>query len=129
MSQEEVNKQQEEEKKEGEAAGVEQEQEMEEKPKEKKYYEYNGKSLRPNLINHDMTEDDIELAYELAFESLKKFGTEKVMAEYIKDEMDKRIEPEWQCVIGKDFSVAFSHEIENFVFFQIEDIYFLFYKL
>lgn len=97
--------------------------------KEIKYYLYKGEPIRPTLINHDMADDQIELAYSLAFQSLEKFGAEKVMAEFIKEELDKQIEPEWQCVVGKDFSVAFSHEIENFVFFQIEDMYFLFYKL
>ena len=65
----------------------------------------------------------------MGFSALEKFTAEKEMSEYIKAEFDKEFEPDWQIVIGKDFSVAFSFEIENFVFFQIEDIYFLFYKL
>ena len=96
---------------------------------EEKTYEYNGKMIKPTLIKSDM---DIEMrirAYELAFESLSKYVAEKEMSEFIKANFDREFEPEWQCVIGKDFSVAFSHEIENFVFFQIEDFYFLFYKL
>ena len=76
-----------------------------------------------------MQEDQVKEAYNLALEALKSYGNEKIMAEYVKEQLDKKYEPEWQCVIGKDFSVAFSHEIENFVFFQIEDMYFLFYKL
>ena len=70
-----------------------------------------------------------EKCFDLAFESLMKYRAEKEMSEFVKDNLDKEYEPEWQCVIGKDFSVAFSFEIENFIFFQIEDTYFLFYKL
>ena len=65
----------------------------------------------------------------MGFSALGKYTSEKEMSEYIKNEFDQVFEPDWQIVIGKDFSVAFSFEIENFVFFQIEDIYFLFYKL
>ena len=42
--------------------------------------------------------------------------------DYIKNTFDELFEPDWQIVIGKDFSAAFSFEIENFVFFQIFEI-------
>ena len=74
-------------------------------------------------------EDIKDKAFEMGFEALNKYTAEKEMADYIKNEFDILFEPDWQVVIGKDFSVAFSFEIENFVFFQIEDIYFLLYKL
>ena len=102
--------------------------EKKEKP-EDKLYDYNGKKIKPNLLKSDITDDIKEKAFELGFSALSKFTAEKEMSEFIKTEFDKLFEPEWQIVIGKDFSVAFSFEIENFVFFQIEDIYFLFYKL
>ena len=104
------------------------EEEKKEKP-EDKLYDYNGKKIKPNLLKSDITDDIKEKAFEMGFLALGKFTAEKEMSEYIKNEFDKLFEPEWQIVIGKDFSVAFSFEIENFVFFQIEDIYFLFYKL
>ena len=104
----------------------------EEKNKERpedKLYDYNGKRIKANLLKSDITDDIKEKAFEMGFLALGKFTAEKEMSEFIKSEFDKLFEPEWQIVIGKDFSVAFSFEIENFVFFQIEDIYFLFYKL
>ena len=104
------------------------EEEKKEKP-EDKLYDYNGKRIKPNLLKSDITDDIKEKAFEMGFLALSKFTAEKEMSEFIKNEFDRTFEPEWQIVIGKDFSVAFSFEIENFVFFQIEDIYFLFYKL
>ena len=104
------------------------EDENKERP-EDKLYDYNGKKIKPNLLKSDITDDIKEKAFEMGFSALGKFTAEKEMSEFIKNEFDKCFEPEWQIVIGKDFSVAFSFEIENFVFFQIEDIYFLFYKL
>ena len=108
------------------------EQTEEEKNKERpedKLYDYNGKRIKANLLKCDITDDIKDKAFEMGFEALKKYTAEKEMADFIKSEFDKLYEPDWQIVIGKDFSVAFSFEIENFVFFQIEDIYFLFYKL
>ena len=104
------------------------EEEKKEKP-EDKLYDYNGKRIKPNLLKSDITDDIKEKAFEMGFLALSKFTAEKEMSEFIKNEFDRTFEPEWQIVIGKDFSVAFSFEIENFVFFQIEDIYLLFYKL
>ena len=106
----------------------EKEEEKKERP-EDKLYDYNGKRIKANLLKSDVTDDIKEKAFEMGFLALGKFTAEKEMSEFIKIEFDKLFEPEWQIVIGKDFSVAFSFEIENFVFFQIEDIYFLFYKL
>ena len=104
----------------------------EEKNKERpedKLYDYNGKRIKANLIKSDITDDIKDKAFEMGFEALKKYTAEKEMADYIKNEFDILFEPDWQVVIGKDFAVAFSFEIENFVFFQIEDVYFLLYKL
>ena len=106
----------------------EKEEEKKERP-EDKLYEYNGKRIKVNLLKSDVTDDIKDKAFEMGFEALNKYTAEKEMADYIKTEFDNSFEPDWQIVIGKDFSVAFSFEIENFVFFQIEDIYFLFYKL
>ena len=96
---------------------------------EDKLYDYNGKRIKANLLKCDVTEEIKDKAFEMGFDALKKYTAEKEMADFIKNEFDNLFEPDWQIVIGKDFSVAFSFEIENFVFFQIEDIYFLFYKL
>ena len=104
------------------------EEEIKEKA-EDKLHQLNGKLIKPVLLKCDITEKMKEKCFDLAFESLMKYRAEKEMSEYVKDNLDKEYEPEWQCVIGKDFSVAFSFEIENFIFFQIEDTYFLFYKL
>ena len=104
------------------------EEQKKERP-EDKLYSYNGKMIKPNLLKSDVTDDIKEKAFEMGFLALTKFTAEKEMSEFVKSEFDTLFEPEWQIVIGKDFSVAFSFEIENFVFFQIEDIYFLFYKL
>lgn len=105
------------------------EEETKEEKEEVKLYEYNGKHIKPKLVNSDVTNNIKNRAFALGFDALNKFTSEKEMSEYIKEIFDNEFEPEWQIVIGKDFSVAFSFEIENFIFFQIEDYYFLYYKL
>ena len=96
---------------------------------EDRLFEYNGKMIKPKLVRSDISDEMKERAFEVGFEAVKKFMAEKEMSEYIKNIFDNEFEPEWQVIVGKDFSVAFSFEIENFVFFQIEDCYFLYYKL
>lgn len=88
-----------------------------------------GKEIKPNLIKHDLTEEMKDRAYDLAFVSLEKFAVEKDMADYIQTNFDEVYEPSWQCVVGKDFAVSLSHESENFIFFSIENTYFLLFKV
>jgi len=39
-------------------------------------------------------------AYDLAFESLKKFSVESDMADYIRNKFDQEFIPSWHCVVG-----------------------------
>ena len=68
-------------------------------------------------------------AFDLAFESMKKYSVERDMADYIKLKFEEEYSKEWQCVVGKDFAVSLTHESENFIFFSIESIHFLLFKL
>ncbi len=92
-------------------------------------YNLDGKELQPKLVKQDITEDLKKKAYDLAFESISKYSVERDMANYIKSKFDEEYTPEWQCVVGKDFAVSLTHESENFIFFSIENTYFLLFKL
>ncbi|GFE53715.1 dynein light chain [Babesia ovis] len=61
------------------------------------------------VVKHvDMDEPTRKLALELAAEAMEKFKIEKDIAAYIKKEFDKRFEPTWHCVVGRNFgSVPF----------------------
>jgi dynein light chain LC8-type len=96
---------------------------------ENRSYILDGKELKPNLVKNDINEEMKSRAYDLAFRSLEKYSVEKDMADYIQSKFDEEFLPSWQCVVGKDFAVSLSHESENFLFFSIENTYFLLFKI
>ncbi len=96
---------------------------------EEKSFHLDGKDIKPLVIKHDFTDDMKVRAFEFAFESLEKFSVEKDMADYLKQKFDNEFCASWQCIVGKDFAVSLSHESENFLFFSIENCYFLLFKV
>lgn len=63
-------------------------------------YSLNGKQITPSLIKHDIPEDLHKRAYEIAFNSLKKYTAERDIAEYVKKIFDQEFLPSWQCIVG-----------------------------
>ncbi len=98
-------------------------------PEDEKVFELDGKEIKPGVHKYDFTEEMKDRAFVLAFESLEKFMVEKDMADYIKQKFDEEYYPVWQCIVGKDFAVGLSHESQNFIFFSIENTYFLLFKV
>ncbi len=96
---------------------------------EPKTFSLDGKEIRPSLVKYDITEEMKARAYDLAFQSLEKYSVERDMSDYIKSKFDEEFLPSWQCVVGKDFAVSLSHESENFLFFSVENTYFLLFKI
>ncbi|KAK1934692.1 putative dynein light chain 1 [Babesia divergens] len=77
--------------------------------------------IRPEtVIKHvDMDEPTKKFALELAAEALEKCKIEKDIAAYIKKEFDKRFEPTWHCVVGRNFGSYVTHEKNCFIYFYI----------
>ena len=98
-------------------------------PEEGKVFQLDGKEIKAKIIKSDITEEMKERAIELALVSLEKYSVEKEIADYIKEKFDEEYYSSWQCVVGKDFAVSLSHESENFLFFSVENSYFLLFKI
>ena len=47
----------------------------------------------------------------------------------IKNYFDKKYEPNWHCIIGKNFQVSFSHEEETYILIRIGKITILLFKM
>jgi dynein light chain LC8-type len=92
-------------------------------------YDLNGETVTPTLHKLDIQEQMKKRAYDLAVESMQKFSVEKDIADNVKEKFDEEFLPSWQCIVGKDFAVSFSHESENFLFFAIDNMYFLLFKI
>jgi dynein light chain LC8-type len=62
------------------------------------------------IKNADMAEDMQQDAIEIANQALDKYQLEKDMAAYIKREFDKKFQPTWHCIVGKNFGSYVTHE-------------------
>eukprot|EP00828_Plagiopyla_frontata_P004082 TRINITY_DN1139_c0_g2_i4.p4 TRINITY_DN1139_c0_g2~~TRINITY_DN1139_c0_g2_i4.p4 ORF type:complete len:119 (+),score=31.73 TRINITY_DN1139_c0_g2_i4:157-513(+) len=65
---------------------------------------YMGMADRKAVIkNADMAEDMQSDAVDCANQALEKFNIEKDIAAFIKKEFDKKYNPTWHCVVGRNF--------------------------
>ena len=46
-----------------------------------------------------------------------------------KEFFDKKYQPNWHCVVGKNFYSSFSHEEKTYIFFSVGQISVLLYKV
>ncbi|OAE32775.1 hypothetical protein AXG93_374s1020 [Marchantia polymorpha subsp. ruderalis] len=72
-----------------------------------KLVEKSGILERKAIIkNADMTEDMQQDAIECATQALDKYNVEKDIAAYIKKEFDKKYNPTWHCIVGRNFGAT-----------------------
>ncbi|KAL2635420.1 hypothetical protein R1flu_006899 [Riccia fluitans] len=84
--------------------------------KMEKIVEKSGILERKAIIkNADMTEDMQQDAIECATQALDKYNVEKDIAAYIKKEFDKKYNPTWHCIVGRNFGSYVTHETKHFV--------------
>lgn len=53
--------------------------------------------------NADMSEEMQQEAVDCATEAMEKYNIEKDIAAHIKKEFDKRYNPTWHCIVGRNF--------------------------
>ena len=80
------------------------------------------------LKNYDMQQDLREDAFVVAKEALNKFSIENEIACFIKEEFDKRHNPTWHCVVGRNFGSYVTYDSQHFIFFYLGQIAVLLYK-
>ncbi len=54
---------------------------------------------------------------------------EAEVSRQMKEFFDKKYQPNWHCVVGKNFYSSFSHEEKTFIFFSVGQISVLLYKV
>jgi len=62
------------------------------------------------IKNADMEENMQRDAVDIAAQALDKFNIEKDIAAHIKKEFDKKYNPTWHCVVGRNFGSYVTHE-------------------
>ena len=70
--------------------------------------------------NADMSEDMQQDAIECTTQAMEKFNIEKDIAAYIKKEFDKKYNPTWHCIVGRNFGSYVTHETKHFIYFYMD---------
>ena len=53
---------------------------------------------------------------------------EKDIAAYIKKEFDKKYNPTWHCIVGRNFGSYVTHETKHFIYFYMGQVAILLFK-
>ncbi|KZP01854.1 hypothetical protein CALVIDRAFT_474724 [Calocera viscosa TUFC12733] len=75
-----------------------------------------------------MSEEMQAEAIEITSKALEKFAIEKDIAAYIKREFDRRYQPTWHVVVGKNYGSYVTHETKHFIYFYIRSLAILIWK-
>ncbi|KAL0485058.1 dynein light chain [Acrasis kona] len=78
--------------------------------------------------NADMPEEVQNDAILVAQQALDKFSIEKDIAAYIKKEFDRKYNPTWHVVVGRNFGSYVTHETKHFIYFYLGQIAVLLFK-
>lgn len=80
------------------------------------------------IKNADMSEDMQQDAVECATQAMEKFNIEKDIAAFIKKEFDKKYNPTWHCIVGRNFGSYVTHETKHFIYFYLGQVAVLLFK-
>eukprot|EP00657_Telonema_sp_P-1_P011980 TRINITY_DN795_c0_g2_i4.p2 TRINITY_DN795_c0_g2~~TRINITY_DN795_c0_g2_i4.p2 ORF type:complete len:102 (-),score=53.65 TRINITY_DN795_c0_g2_i4:52-357(-) len=72
--------------------------------------ETNMSERKAVIKNADMTDDMQQDAVDCAMHALDKYNIEKDIAAYIKKEFDKKYNPTWHAIVGRNFGSYVTHE-------------------
>ncbi|KAB0388765.1 hypothetical protein E2I00_007047 [Balaenoptera physalus] len=71
------------------------------------------------IKNANMSEEMQQDLLECATQALEKYNIEKHIAAHIKKEFDKKYNPTWHCIVGRNFGNYVTHETKNFIYFYL----------
>ena len=80
------------------------------------------------IKNADMTEDMQQDAIDCANMALEKYNIEKDIAAFIKKEFDRKYNPTWHAVVGRNFGSYVTHETKHFIYFYMGQVAILLFK-
>lgn len=70
------------------------------------------------IKNADMTEEMQQEAVDCATQAMEKYNIEKDIAAFVKREFDKKYNPTWHCIVGRNFGSYVTHETKVVWCFQ-----------
>lgn len=57
-----------------------------------------------------------------------RYNIEKDIAAFIKKEFDKKYNPTWHCIVGRNFGSYVTHETKHFIYFYLGQVAILLFK-
>ncbi|CAD7681131.1 unnamed protein product [Nyctereutes procyonoides] len=63
-----------------------------------------------------------------ATQALEKYNIEKDIAAHIKKEFDKKYNPTWHCIVGRNFGSYVIHETKHLIYFYLGQVAILLFK-
>ncbi|MXQ96318.1 hypothetical protein E5288_WYG020339 [Bos mutus] len=75
-----------------------------------------------------MTEEMQRDSVECATQALEKYTTEKDITAHIKKESDKKYNPVWHCIVGRNFCSYVTYETKDFICFYLGQVANLLFK-
>ena len=76
----------------------------------------------------DMPDDMQQDAMDSAILAFQKHSCENDIAAYVKKEFDKKYDPTWHCIVGRNFGSRVIHETNSFIFFYVGQVAILLFK-
>merc|ERR1712233_26680 len=73
------------------------------------------------IKNADMSEEMQQDAVDYATQALEKYNIEKDIAAYIKKEFDKKYNPTWHCIVGRNFG-SYVTRTRHFIYFYLGQV-------
>ena len=99
------------------------------RPKLQKQIDIRKRSdLNAVIKNADMSEEMQLDAVDCASQALERYGIVKDIAAYIKKKFDKKYNPTWHCIVGRNFGSYVTHETKNFIYFYVGQVAILLFK-
>nr|XP_048291370.1 dynein light chain 1, cytoplasmic-like [Myodes glareolus] len=80
------------------------------------------------IENADTSEEMQQDLVEGATQALEKYNIEKDIAAPIKKEFDKKCNPTWHCIVGRNFGSYGTHKTKHFVYFYLGRVAILLFK-
>ncbi|CAH8455223.1 unnamed protein product [Schistosoma rodhaini] len=80
------------------------------------------------IKNADMSEEMQAEVVKICAEALETYNIEKDIAAFIKKECDKRYNPTWHCIVGRNFGSYVTHETKHFIYLYLGQVAILAFK-
>jgi dynein light chain LC8-type len=74
------------------------------------------------IIESDMEDDMLKFAFEsLNFNQQGKTTDNQTIAQYLKEEFEKKYSPTWNCIVGKKFGFKITSQVKHYACLERKD--------